>query len=121
MILSNPDDKGQAEINADTEGEVKVRIDGQYLMEALRACGGMVDFKLTDGRSPTVFSTDGYTLVVMPMLTGDSKPKAEVKTEAEPEPTEKAEAVAEAEAVVAEAEAEKPKRKRKTKEPVAVA
>ena len=57
-----------------------VRLDGQYLSEALRACGGMVDFKLTDGRSPTVFSTDGYTLVVMPMLTAD-KPKVEVKTE----------------------------------------
>ncbi len=112
LVMSSPDDKGQAEINADTEGEVKVRIDGQYLSEALRACGGMVDFKLTDGKSPTVFSTDGYTLVVMPMLTTDSKPKAEAEV---------AEAVAEAEAVVAEAEAEKPKRKRKAKEPVAVA
>ena len=86
----------------------------------------MLDFKITDGKSPTVFSTDGYTLVVMPMLTAD-KPKAEVKTEAEPvtEETEGgaevAQAVAEAEAVVAEAEADKPKRKRKTKEPVAVA
>ena len=114
VILSNPDDKGQAEINADTEGEVKIRLDGQYLSEALRACGGMADFKLTDGKSPTVFSTDGYTLVVMPMLTAD-KPKAEVKTEAEPEPTkpeaeaeaEVAEAVAEAEAVVAEAQGER--------------
>jgi len=74
----------------------------------------MADFKLTDGKSPTVFSTDGYTLVVMPMLTAD-KPKAEVKTEAEPEPTkpeaeaeaEVAEAVAEAEAVVAEAQGER--------------
>ena len=111
VILSNPDDKGQAEINADTEGEVRVRLDGQYLSEALRACGGMVDFKLTDGKSPSVFSTDGYTLVVMPMLMTADKPKAEVKTEAEPvaepEPTKpEAEAVAEAEAVVAEAEAQ---------------
>jgi len=115
LIMSSPDDKGQTEINADTEGEVKVRIDGLYLSEALRACGGMVDFKLTDGRSPTVFSTDDYTLVVMPMLTADKpKAQAEPKTEAEV-----AEAVAEAEAVVAEAE--KPKRKRKAKEPVAVA
>jgi len=129
VILSSPDEKGQTEIAADTEGEVKVRLDGQYLSEALRACGGMVDLKLTDGRSPTVFSTDGYTLVVMPMLTTD-KPKAEApeaEPVTEPEPTEPvteaevAEAVAEAEAVVAEAEADKPKRKRKAKEPVAVA
>jgi len=124
LVMSSPDDRGQAEINADTEGEVKVRIDGQYLSEALKACGGMVDFKLTDNRSPTVFSTDGYTLVVMPMLTAD-KPKAEVKAEAEPV-TEPAEAESEVAQAVAEAEAitkaEKPKRKRsKAKEPVAVA
>jgi len=124
LTLSNTDDKGQVELNADVEGEGKVRLDGSYLADALRACGGMVDFKLTNSYSPTLFTTDGYTLVVMPMLTAD-KPKAEVKTEAEPvtepEPTEVAQAVAEAEAVVAEAEADKPKRKRKTKEPVAVA
>ena len=113
VILSSPDDKGQTEITADTEGEVRVRLDGQYLSEALRACGGMVDFKLADGKSPTVFSTDGYTLVVMPMLTAD-KPKAEAEPVAEPAEAE----VAQAEA---EAEADKPKRKRKVKELVAVA
>ncbi|MFC2006473.1 hypothetical protein ACFLVG_05960, partial [Chloroflexota bacterium] len=53
---------------ADIEGgEVRVRIDGAYLTEALRACGGMVDFKLTDGKSPVLFVVDGYQLVVMPM------------------------------------------------------
>ncbi|KKK59638.1 hypothetical protein LCGC14_3032400, partial [marine sediment metagenome] len=40
VIMSCPDDKGQAEIPADTQGEVKVRIDGSYLADALRACGG---------------------------------------------------------------------------------
>jgi len=112
---------------ADIEGgEVRVRIDGSYLADALRACGGMVDFKVTDGKSPVLFAVDGYQLVVMPMLTADSQkqePQAEnteAETEAEPEPeaeAEKTEAVAEAEAVV---KAEKPKRSRK-KEPVAVA
>jgi len=109
----------------DEVGEVKVRIDGAYLTEALRACGGMVDLKLTDGKSPVLFAVEGYQLVVMPMLTADSqKPEGETQT-AEPEPeaddtekvTEKTEAVAEAEAVV---KAEKPKRSRK-KEPVTVA
>ena len=112
----------------DEVGEVKVRIDGAYLTEALRACGGMVDFRVTDGKSPVVFAVDGYQLVVMPMLTADSqKPEGETQT-AEPEPeaedteaeqAEKTEAVAEAEAIT---KAEKPKRKRsKAKEPVAVA
>ncbi len=124
IVMSSPDDKGEVTMPADIEGgEVRVRIDGSYLTEALRACGGMVDFKLTDGKSPVLFVVDGYQLVVMPMLTADSqKPEARTET-AEPEPevedTEQAEAVAEAEAVI---KAEKPKRKRsKVKEPVAVA
>ena len=117
-------------------GEVKVRLDGGYLAEALRACGGMVDFKLTDAKSPTVFAVDGYQLVVMPMLTAEAKAGDKAKAEAEPvaetdsqkpeaeavtEAEEVAEAVAVAEAeAIAEAEA-KPKRKRKAKEPVPVA
>jgi len=139
VIMSNPDDKGQAEIPADTQGEVKVRIDGSYLADALRACGGMVELKLTDGKSPMLFTSPDYELVVMPMLTSESqKPEdkagatepeqavAEPAEDTEPEAetteveeAEKAEAVAEAETIT---KAEKPKRKRsKAKEPVAVA
>ncbi len=133
VVMSSPDDKGEVTMPADIEGgEVRVRIDGSYLTEALKACGGMVDFKLIDGKSPVLFAVDGYQLVVMPMLTGEAKAgdKAEAKPEdteaTEPEPeadtaevekAEKAQAVAEAEAVV---KAEKPKRNRK-KEKVAVA
>jgi len=136
VIMSNPDDKGQAEIPADTQGEGKVRIDGSYLADALRACGGMVELKLTDGKSPMLFTSPDYELVVMPMLTSesqkpedkaeqveaepseDTEPEAEI-TEVDGEEAETAEAVAEAEAI---AKTEKPKRKRsKAKEPVAVA
>ncbi len=129
VIMSNPDDKGQAEIPADTQGEVKVRLDGSYLADALRACGGMVELKLTDGKSPMLFTSPDYELVVMPMLTSESQKPEDKAEQAEAEPTEveqaevkEAEAVAEA---VAEAETitktEKPKRKRsKAKEPVAV-
>jgi len=133
IVMTSPDDKGEVTMPADIEGgEVRVRIDGVYLTEALRACGGMVDFKVTDGKSPILFAVDGYQLVVMPMLTADSqKPEPEGETQtAEPEPeaedtepvteqAEKTEAVAEAEAIT---KTEKPKRKRsKSKEPVAVA
>ena len=94
----------------------------------------MVDFKLTDGSSPVLFTVDGYQLVVMPMLTAESKPKQEEAETTEPEPeteaaepateeaeeadTEPAEAEVEAEAAV---KADKPKRSHKKKEPVAVA
>jgi hypothetical protein len=121
LIMSNPDDKGQTEIPADTEGEVKVRLDGSYLAEALRACGGMVDFKVIDGQSPMLFTVDGYELVTMPMMTEPPKPKTEA-TEPVAQAVAEAEAVAEAHAEAeAEAPTEKPKRKRsKAKEPVAV-
>ena len=73
IVLSNPDDKGQTELSADTEGEGKVRVDGSYLVSVLKACGGMVDFKLTTPISPMLFASDGYQVVVMPMMTAEGK------------------------------------------------
>ena len=84
LIMANPDDTGQADIPADTDGQGFVRIDGQYLANALKACGGMVDFKLTNSYSPTLFTTDGYQLVVMPMLTDKSQAEQKAKAKAEP-------------------------------------
>ncbi|MFC1928371.1 hypothetical protein ACFLXK_02050 [Chloroflexota bacterium] len=125
IVMSSPDDKGEVTMPADIEGgEVRVRIDGAFLTEALRACGGMVDFKLTDGKSPVLFVVDGYQLVVMPMLTADSQKPEDKAEQAEAEPAEDTEPVAEEAEAVAEAEAvikaEKPKRSRK-REPVVVA
>jgi len=146
VVMANPDDKGQAELVADTDGEVKVRIDGQYLAQALKACGGMVDFKVSSPLSPMLFSANGYLLVVMPMITSEAqkaeaekaKAKAEKPTEpkakgkgkgkTEPEPVTEpvAEPVAKAEpppTEQAEPVAEKPKkasRSRKAKEAVTV-
>jgi len=139
LTMSSPDDKGLAEIPADTQGGGKIRLDGSYLADALRACGGMVELKLVNSTSPMLFTSPDYELVVMPMLTSESqKPKDEAKTTepeadvteveqaevaetetVEVEEAEKAEAVAEAEAIT---KADKLKRKRsKAKEPVAVA
>ena len=111
IVMSNPDNKGLTELNADTEGEVKVRIDSGYLAQALKACGGMVDYRLTNAYSPTLFTADGYQLVVMPMATTEAQKRdREAKAkEAEPATTEP----------VAQAEA-KPKRSRK-RDKVAVA
>jgi len=129
LTMSSPDDKGQTEIPADTLGDGKIRLDGGYLADALRACGGMVDLKLVDGKSPMLFTSPDYELVVMPMLTNESqKPTGEEQTaepeaeqaeaeQAEVEEAEKAQAVAEAEEIT---KTEKPKRKHKAKEPVAV-
>jgi len=95
IVMANPDDKGQAELTADTDGQGKVRLDGQYLAEALKACGGMVDFKLTNAYSPMLFSVDGYQLVVMPMLTDKANEQAKADRQAKAETTEQAEPEAE--------------------------
>jgi len=129
IVMANPDDKGQAELTAETDGEVRIRLDGSYLGDALKACGGMVELKLTDGKSPVLFTSNGYKLVVMPMLTSESReavepekaePEAETEAEPEPEVEPSDNTVAEAEAVVKESKP-KPKRKSKAKEPIAVA
>jgi len=130
VVMANPDNKGQAELTADTDGQGKIRVDGSYLASVLRACGGMVELKLTNGYSPMLFNQNGYQVVVMPMMTnessGQAKTDSEAKAQAEPEPEAEAEAEAEP---VAEAEpeaepvAEKPKRarhSRKAKEAVTI-
>jgi len=118
VVMANPDDKGQAELPADTDGEVKVRVDGQYLAQALKACGGAVDFKLTNGYSPMLFSSNGYQVVVMPMLTDKASEQAKVDRQAKAEPVAETEAEPETTEPVAETQAEpvaepKPKRNRK--------
>ena len=136
VVMANPDDKADTFIPADTEGQGTIRVDGKYLADVLRACGGMVDFSLTNAYSPMLFSTDGYMVVVMPMMSAkaneaqrsDSEAKVEPATEPEPaeetEPTGEGEAeptAAELEAIEAEPEV-KPKRSRsRNREPVAVA
>ena len=118
--MSNPDDKGNTEVSAETQGEVRVRLDGSYLAEALKACGGMVELKLTDGKSPVLFTSNGYKLVVRPMLTSEHNQEPE-QAEPEPEVAGDTEASAETEAETESKPKSKPKRKRKAKEPVAVA
>ena len=116
IVMANPDDKGEAIIPADTDGQGSVRVDGRYLAEALKACGGMVDFKLVNAYSPMLFANDGYQVVVMPLMTPKAKEameearqaKAEAGGEPQPEPE-------------AELEPKKTKKSRKAKELVAVA
>ncbi len=111
VVMANPDNKGQADIPADTDGKGFARIDGQYLAQALKACGGMVDFKLTNAYSPTLFSAEGYQLVVMPMLTDKANEQAKADNEAK--------AKAETSTEPAEPVAEKPKGKpKRAKQPV---
>jgi DNA polymerase-3 subunit beta len=121
IVMANPDNRGETMIPADTEGQGCVRVDGRYLADVLKACGGMVDFKLANAYSPMLFAADGYQLVVMPIMSARAEEQAkqdrEVKAaQAEAQPSGEAEAVAEAQKIIKT----KPKRSRK-REKVAVA
>ena len=114
-------------LTRDGKPMTKDRVDGGYLASVLKACGGMVDFKLTNAYSPTLFSHNGYQVVVMPMLTNEANDQAKADREAKGEATttEQAEPTAEVETEpVAEAEPEatnkpnKARRSRKAKEAV---
>jgi len=108
VTIEAKEDRGSMAISAETSGEAKIAVAGNYLIKALRACGGIAEVKLTSPQSPITLSVDGYRCLVMPMRLPESK------------------AVAVAEAVAGEAEAKveteteikakgKPKRKGKGK------
>jgi len=123
MVMTSPDEKGEAIITADTEGEGYIRVDGKYIADVLRACGGMVDLSLTNAYSPMLFTIEDYQVVVMPMVSDKAKEQQEQDRQAtatvEPATEVEGEPAAEVEAEPTEAET-KPKRKRK-REKVAVA
>jgi DNA polymerase-3 subunit beta len=111
LVMANPDDKGQTDISADTDGQGFVRIDGKYLADALKACGGMVDFKLTNAYSPMLFTVDGYQMVVMPMLTDKANEQAKADRQDRAKPV--------AEPAESQPEATEPKAKpKRAKQPV---
>jgi DNA polymerase III sliding clamp (beta) subunit (PCNA family) len=127
VVLSDADGKGTAELPADTTGEGKARIDGKYLIQSLKACGGMVEFGLNNGYSPMQFRSNGYRVIVMPMVTDEARAQAEKDRKATvpppttEKPTEKVTAVAEAEAIAKAHNKPKPnKPAHKAKQPVAV-
>jgi len=126
IVMANPDEKGEAIIPADTDGQGSVRVDGRYLAEALKACGGMADFKLVNAYSPMLFANDGYQVLVMPLMTPkanevmerDRQAKDQAEAPVVTEAPAEAEVIAKAEEIITKAR--KPKRSRK-REPVAVA
>jgi DNA polymerase III subunit beta len=119
IVMANPDEKGEATIPADTDGQGSVRVDGRYLAEALKACGGMVDFKLVNAYSPMLFANDGYQVVVMPLMTPqanaameqDRQAKAPIEAEAPVE----GEAEAQAEAETGEESEQEPRKRKKSR------
>ncbi|MCP4685233.1 MAG: hypothetical protein GY867_07265, partial [bacterium] len=138
LIFDTKDERGKTEIEAEVEGEGRTAIQAGYLSQALKACNGMVDFKIGNPQSASLFSVNGYRLIQMPMLVSQANAvseaeaiaaQAEEKGQAEEENPEQGEGQTQAEGQP-EPEAQKPeakpksksksKKKGKAKEPVAV-
>ncbi len=120
MIMTNPDEKGEVIVKADSDSEAYIRLNGNYFTDVMRAFGGMVDFNLSAPYSPVLFSADGFQVVVMPVASqrANEQQRADSEAKGEVEPAAEATAEVEAEPTV-EAEA-KPKRSRR-RDKVAVA
>jgi len=116
VTIEAKEDRGKAVIEAEASGEGKIAVNGKYLLQALKACGGIAEVKIANASSPILFSSNGYRCLVMPILA--EAPKAKAKAEADV--LAEADAIAEAD-VIAEADAPKPKRQRSRKTKVAVA
>jgi hypothetical protein len=111
------DEKGEAHIEAEAQGEAEIAINSLSLSQAMRTLGGIVEMKVKAPNSPMLFSLDGHRVVLSPMLIGIGKKDGEGKAEEIPE----GEGEPEAEQTpAAEVQTDKPKRKRKPKQPVAV-
>jgi len=83
IVMANPDVTGEAELPADTDGEGKIRVEGRYLADVMKACGGMVDLQISTPITPMLFSHDGYSVVVMPMMTEEANKQAAADSKAE--------------------------------------
>jgi DNA polymerase III sliding clamp (beta) subunit (PCNA family) len=104
VTIEAKEDRGSMVVSAETSGEARIAVAGNYLIKALRACGGIAEMKLASSQSPIALTVDGYRCLVMPMRLPESKAETEaVATETEA----KAEAETKTEA--------KPKRKGKGK------
>ena len=88
VVIEAKEDRGKAEITAETSGEGKIKVEGRRLIQALKACGGIVDLKLVNASSPMLFTVDSHICLVMPITMDEAK--AEAKTEAKAEAEAKA-------------------------------
>jgi len=134
VTIEAKEDRGSMAISAETSGEAKIAVAGNYLIKALRACGGIAEMKLASPQSPIALTVDGYRCLVMPMRFPESKAvaeaeavateaeaKAEAETQAEVKPKRRGRRKARQPEVEPEVEPEEATEAEEDREPVAVA
>jgi hypothetical protein len=92
VTIEAKEDRGSMVVSAETSGEARIAVAGNYLIKALRACGGIAEMKLVSPQSPITLTVDGYRCLVMPMRFPEGKAETEaVATETEAKAETKAE------------------------------
>jgi len=77
------EEKGEAQIEAEAEGEAKIAFSHIMLLKALRALGNtVVRLQVANGSTPALFTEDSYRVLLAPMLVDQTKPAAKAKEEA---------------------------------------
>jgi hypothetical protein len=72
--LQAKEDRGEAVIQADTTGQAEIAINASFLLQGLRAMGGMAELSVKDAVSPMLFSADDFQLLITPMVWTEHKP-----------------------------------------------
>ncbi|MGD0856169.1 MAG: DNA polymerase III subunit beta [Dehalococcoidia bacterium] len=122
VTLQAKEDRGEAVIQADTTGQAEIAVNASFLLQGLRAMGGMTELSIKDAVSSMLFSADDFQLLITPMVWTEHKPvvaaeKGEGKQTAPKKPADKGiatepgkqranpaqDVVAEAEAVISKA------------------
>jgi len=84
LTLATPDRDGSITVNADVgDAEAHIRLDGKYLVSAMKAMGGMTDFSLNKAYEPCQFSADGFMLLIMPMVSNRAREEQRSDSEAQ--------------------------------------
>ncbi|MGD0857134.1 MAG: hypothetical protein ABSA18_15255, partial [Dehalococcoidia bacterium] len=74
VTLQAKEDRGEAVIQADTSGQAEVALNASFLMQALKATGGMVELSIKDAATPVLFSAEDFTVLVTPIVWTERKP-----------------------------------------------
>ena len=68
VTLQAKEDRGEAVIQADTSGLAEIAVNASFLMQALKATGGMVEMSIKDAATPVLFSAEDFKVLVTPIV-----------------------------------------------------
>ena len=74
VTLQAKEDRGEAVILADTSGQAEIAVNASFLMQALKATGGMVEMSIKDAATPVLFSAEDFKVLVTPIVWTEPKP-----------------------------------------------